>query len=99
MSVKIYVKKPIEIEALKWDGGNHRSMYEFLEGKDKLINPSGDNFYIDFRKVDCGLVIKTSEGDMIANVGDYIIKEPFDKERGYYPCKPEIFEKTYDEIK
>lgn len=29
--------------------------------------------------------------------GDYIIKEP--SGNGYYPCKPDIFEKEYDLIK
>jgi energy-converting hydrogenase Eha subunit B len=39
-----------------------------------------------------GLVIKTLEGDMLAAQGDYIIKGV---EGEFYPCKPEIFEKTY----
>lgn len=30
---------------------------------------------------------------MLANIGDWIIKEPFDKERKYYPCKEDIFYK------
>ncbi len=32
---------------------------------------------------------------MKATIGDYVIKEPFDKERRYYPCKPDIFDQTY----
>ncbi len=94
-----YRKKPIVVDALIWTGENHREMFNFLGGKDdEPIYTYGDNFYIDFVKVDKGLVIKTSEGDMIANVGDYIIKEPFDKERGYYPCKPNVFKKTYEPV-
>jgi len=42
--------------------------------------------------------IITSEGTMAVNVGDWIIKEPFDKERQFYPCKPYIFAQTYDHI-
>jgi hypothetical protein len=42
------------------------------------------------------IIIKTYEGNMAANVGDYLIKEPFEKIRGFYPCKPDIFNLTYD---
>lgn len=94
-----YRKKPIEIEALQWTGQNHREMWEFLGGSpDNYMTASNENFYIDHSKVERGLVIKTSEGDMIAGVNDYIIKEPFDKERKYYPCKRSVFELTYEAI-
>lgn len=41
-------------------------------------------------------IIHTLEGDMKADVGDYIITG-VDGEQ--YPCKPNIFEKTYEPIK
>jgi len=96
----MYQKKPILVEALEWKGcTGHRSMFEFLGGKTLgPLDTYGEDFYIDHNKVAGGLVIKTSEGDMIANIGDYIIKEPFDKERKYYPCKPDIFKLTYDMV-
>ena len=91
-----YIKKPVAIEAIKWTGGNHREMFEFLGGSSsEAITGYGDNFYIDHNKGAGGLVIKTSEGDMLANIGDYIIKEPFDKERAVYPCKTDVFAATY----
>ena len=94
-----YRKKPLEVEALQWDGLNQREMYEFLGGDpNDYMKPIGDNFFIDHFRVERGLIIRTSEGDMAANVGDYIIKEPFDKERKYYPCKKEVFEATYELI-
>jgi hypothetical protein len=92
-------KRLIEIEALKWTGQNHREMFEFLGGgAGDYMTAYGENFYIDHRKVERGLIIKTSEGDMIARVNDYIIKESFDKARKYYPCKPSVFELTYEAI-
>ncbi len=92
-----YRKKPIEVEAIKWTGENNREMWEFLGGSpDEYMSADGPDFHIDHYQVKGGLIIKTSEGNMIANIGDYIIKEPFDKERKYYPCKPDIFELTYD---
>ena len=41
------------------------------------------------------LVIHTLEGDMEASIGDYIIKGVKGE---FYPCKPDIFAKTYEEI-
>lgn len=41
------------------------------------------------------LLIETLEGDHYAKEGDYIIKGVNGE---FYPCKPDIFEKTYDEV-
>lgn len=48
---------------------------------------------IEAYQTDTEEVIHTLEGDMKASVGDYIITG-VDGER--YPCKPEIFKKTYE---
>lgn len=89
-----YRKKPVVIEAVQWKGNNHREMYDFLTGDiDGYIQASGDNFYIDHDKVVGGLVIKTLEGEHIASTGDFIIKGVNGE---FYPCKPDIFEKTYE---
>lgn len=50
---------------------------------------------IDAYQTDKEMIIHTLEGDMKANVGDYIITG-VDGER--YPCKPDIFEKTYESV-
>lgn len=42
-----------------------------------------------------GIVIDTLEGEMFASPGDWII-EGISGE--YYPCKPDIFEKTYEVV-
>ena len=41
-----------------------------------------------------GVLIFTLEGDMRASIGDYIIKGVKGE---FYPCKPDIFEATYEE--
>lgn len=41
------------------------------------------------------LTIHTLEGDHVANVGDYVIKGV---QGEFYPCKPEIFAKTYEAL-
>ena len=89
-------KKPIVIDFLQWSGYNHREMFEFLGGeKESYMTASGINFYIDCSKVTGGLIIKTLEGEHIAKIDDYIIKGIKGE---YYPCKPDIFIKTYDII-
>ena len=44
---------------------------------------------------DCFIVIKTLEGEMMASTNDYIIKGVKGE---FYPCKPDIFEMTYEEV-
>ncbi len=92
-----YRKKPVVIDAVKWTGQNPREMFDFLTGKvDECMTTSGDSFYIDHNRVDGGLVIKTLEGEHIANIGDFIIKGIKGE---FYPCKPDIFGKTYEAVK
>jgi len=79
-----YRKKPVEIEAIIFSGDNMKECLDFI----------GDNYDNTLNYPN----IITPEGVMRVNVGDYIIKEPFDKERGFYPCKPDIFLKTYDKL-
>jgi hypothetical protein len=46
------------------------------------------------QQTDEGIIIKTLEGDHLGNYGDFIIKGVNGE---FYPCKPEIFWKTYEE--
>lgn len=80
--VKRYKTKPCEIQAIRWNGNNEKEMFYFIR----------DNYYINH---DLDFIIKTLEGDMRADIGDYIIKGL----RGeFYPCKPDVFEKKYELI-
>lgn len=95
-----YRKKPVIIEAIEWTAKNHREMFEFLfDGKapnQEHLRTEGKNFYISHGKCRGGLVIKTLEGEHIASIGDYIIKGI---QGEFFPCKPEIFNKTYEKVK
>lgn len=77
-----YIKKSVIVEALVWDG-NEDSMQEFL-GELFLIIDHHERLRID-----------TLEGIMWANLGDFIIKGVKGE---FYPCKPDIFELTYDRV-
>lgn len=83
-----YRKKPVVIEAIQYTGDNFKEIEE-------LINDSPTNREILFRPASERLVIRTLEGDMEANKGDFIIKGI---QGEFYPCKPDIFEATYEKV-
>lgn len=89
--IKIARKKPVEVEVCQWTGDNPEEMMEFC-GK-----AAHDIYQINLANmpVQYSLVIHTLEGDHRANIGDYIIKGVHGE---FYPCKEEIFYKTYDII-
>jgi len=91
MMIKKYKKKPLVIDAIKWNGMNTMEIINFV-GLDNL-----DTTQI----LEKELVINTLEDGHdnrikhVASVGDYIIKGI----RGeFYPCKAGIFEETYDDF-
>lgn len=50
---------------------------------------------IEAYQTDKEIIIHTLEGDMKASIGDYIITGVNGEQ---YPCKPDIFEKTYEPV-
>ena len=87
--IKKYVKKPIEIEAIQYLGDNLKEVEDFIDQTILVYTNTDTN---EERGM---LGIPTLEGIMQASIGDYIIKGV----RGeYYPCKPDIFKITYDEV-
>ena len=93
-----YRKKPVIIEAVKYiKGMNELNILAFMKCGDPNNLECLPNSYIDveFKRglANNPLQIHTLEGTMSASNGDYIIKG-VDGE--FYPCKPDIFELTYD---
>ena len=80
-----YRKKPIVIEAMLWDG-EYETLY------DVLWFTGIKEFYTTDKNE---IPIHTSEGTMLASVGDYIIKGVNGE---FYPCKLDVFEKTYEKV-
>ena len=102
--IKKYRKKPVTIEAIQWDGKNLVDVSAFLcnqtrEEALKKINSSAISRKkwndIESIVLGNGLDIDTLEGRMEASIGDYIIKGVNGE---FYPCKPDIFAKTYEEV-
>jgi len=77
-----FVKKPIIVEAVQLRMDMLETMHKFLGVKNYVMR-------------DGKFIVKTLEGEHIANIGDWIIKGIAGE---FYPCKPDIFEKTYDLI-
>jgi len=80
-------KKPVIIEAEQLTKENLEKTCDFIS--DEYWGGIID--YPDRYKL--GVYIKTLEGNMEAQEYDYIIKGVNDE---FYPCKPDIFEKTYE---
>ena len=80
-----FVKKPVVIEAMQFTN----------ESKDVAHTWITCNHYAEFELDNPILVIQTLEGNMIARFGDWIIKGINGE---FYPCKQDIFEKTYEPV-
>ena len=89
-----YRKKPVIIEAVQFNGFNKENgQVDLSERPEWLINEFGKKIiFFDKRNT---LTIKTLEGNMIANIGDWIIKGVNNE---FYPIKSEIFFKTYEKV-
>lgn len=91
-----YRKKPVVIEAFQYDGDlmNSRGEYYAPDWAVKAFK-EGVIYYDSLKSNEppCELFIKTLEGVHHVSVSDYIIQGVNGE---LYPCKPDIFEKTYD---
>lgn len=84
--VKKFRKKPVVIEAIQLTKENVVDVLTFCNNAGNITASNEDEM---------GISILTLEGTMTANTGDYIIKGVKGE---FYPCKPDIFEQTYEEV-
>lgn len=101
-------KKPIVVEALKWTGRNVDALcvwaaqadVESKRARGVAVPPASREVTlpIDVVSMENGYLveIRTPEGVMAASAGDYIICGVHGE---FYPCKPDIFEATYEAVK
>lgn len=85
-----YRKRPVVVEAWEFTRDSLKAADSWVrryQNDIKLVSQyGGEVLYIE---------IKTLEGTMRAELGDYIIKGV---QGEFYPCKPDIFEATYEAI-
>ena len=89
-----YRKKPVIIEAIQWNGLNPTEIIEFV-GQDLIVETYDAGYQAGTTPLAVSLKIKTLEGNMNISIGDYIIKGV---QGEFYPCKPDIFEQTYEKV-
>lgn len=82
----IHKKLPVEIEAVMLHEGSFKECCQFI-GRTN-INSAG-------REPEPYIFIRTLGGSIKASNGDWIIKGVSGE---FYPCKPEIFWKTYESV-
>lgn len=82
MSIRTYRKKPVEIQAIRFTGRNWMDCMRFVGEHPGSYCEE----YID---------IETLEGIMRCGIGDYIIRGVNGE---FYPCKADIFKKTYEAV-
>lgn len=108
----LYRKKPVEVEAvqLRWDTwsemcefagvgsdeGQPHGVYVFPNGTYSTEPPFiGEDIPSVFFDARIGLLIPTLEGTMLAMENDWVIRGVKGE---LYPCKPDIFEATYEPV-
>jgi hypothetical protein len=92
-----YRKKPVVIEAFQYDGDLRNTYGNYYVPEWAITAFENDiMFYdsLDESSEPCDLFIKTLEGNMLVNVNDFVIRGVNGE---LYPCKPNIFEKTYED--
>lgn len=88
--MKKYRKKPVVIEAIKLNRNFAEVAVNWI-GEENISDFNLGEFSEDA----CYIEIKTLEGTMTANEGDFIIRGVKGE---FYPCKPDIFQETYEEV-
>ena len=83
-------KRPVVIEAMQFDGQVTIGLANWLSGT--RTTPAAEWKH----DAKAGTIaIRTLEGVMVANVGDWII---CGVKGEFYPCKPDIFAATYESV-
>lgn len=86
---RVFRKKPVQVSAIQWDGSEEsaREIKAWADSHD--AQPLGG--WVK----DVSLFIRTLEGLMCAEPGDWIIRGVAGE---FYPCKPAIFDATYEPV-
>lgn len=95
-----YRKKPVVVEAIQYKEPHYDNIDEIKKFTNQSIkveydvgsSEDGGGYFQRYRRIK----LLTLEGEMLVSEGDYIIKGVNGE---FYPCKPDIFHKTYEKVK
>lgn len=87
-------KKPVVVDVVEYNGLNVEEIKSFVGDKCEIEIHDGA-WKAGAGPVVAEVIIHTLEGDMHVSKGDYIIKGV---QGEFYPCKPDIFHETYEEV-
>ncbi len=90
-----FKKKPVVIEAIQFINLNKEAIEKFVGKELKQEIESETAYLAGVAAPISSLIISTLEGEMKAMPGDWIIRGVSGE---FYPCKPDIFEKTYESL-
>lgn len=82
-----YIRKPIEVNALPWTGGNFSQLYRFAH----------PTFITQVKEATLAMLKVQPNGPIMVYIelGDYIVKEP---DGTVYPVKRTVFEQAYEAV-
>ena len=89
-----YRKNPVIIEAIQWNGTNLEEIKQFV-GNSLEYDIHDAAWQVGKGVPIVNMRIKTLEGVVEVSKGDFVIKGVNEE---FYPCKPDIFEKTYEAV-
>ena len=91
MGPKKFRKKAVVIEAMQFNGTNYDAVVDWVRAGGVEIKLAGTR--IDPETL--GLVVSNETGDGRVSANDWVIKGVKGE---FYPCKPDIFAETYEEV-
>ena len=88
---RYYRKKPVVIEAVQFNGStsHKRQIIQWMNGGDY---PDPDAVHTRDMTI---LPIETDAGKVVVHAHDWVIKGLGGE---FYPCKPDIFDRTYEDV-
>lgn len=91
-----------EIDAVQLNAHSVLEVYEFTHNeRPDLYNSINAGKWFDYvyHVIDNGFTIKTIEGDLVAKMGDWILKgESKDQGVHFWPVKPDYFKENYEQV-
>ena len=86
-----YLKKPIPIEGMRFNGYNAEQLHEWSGGDVKAVRRGSPHYEYLKAKV----FVRTREGEVVAVPGDTILRGAHGE---HYPIGEQILADTYDEV-